>query len=273
MATWRKSLLIWLGLSPVLFVMLFPFLVMGMTAIRPQEEIYAGGWLAHRIAWENFIDMWTATGFGRALGNSLYISILTTVLALVVSIPAGYALSRYRFAGRSGFRRFLLVSQMLSPIVLVLGLFRILVWFGALDSVNAVALLYAGFNTAFSVWMLESYFSTIPKDLEEAAWMEGASPLVTLRRVFLPLAMPAITVTALFTFVNAWNEFVIALTTLRSEENYTLPIQIMSIVSGRYSVDWHLVMAAALCATLPVAIIFCWMQRYMLRGLTAGAVK
>jgi multiple sugar transport system permease protein len=271
--SWRKSLLIWLGLLPVLAITLMPFLVMGLAAIRPAEDMYSSGWATSRIAWENFPAMWTQTGFSRALRNSLYTSVLATLLALLIAIPAGYALARFRFAGRNGFRRFLLITQMLSPIVLVLGLFRILVWFGALDSLNAVSLLYAGFNIAFSVWMLESYFSTIPKDLEEAAWMEGASPLTALRRVFLPLAAPAITVTALFTFVNSWNEFVIALTSLRSEENYTLPIQIMSIVSGRYSVEWHLVMAAALCATLPVAILFAWMQRYLLRGLTAGAVK
>jgi len=269
----RKAILIWLGLLPVFAVTLFPFAVMGLTAIRPQDELFTREWFPSRIAWGNFVEMWQTTGFGRALANSLYVSVTATLLALLVTIPAGYALSRFRFVGRSSFRRFLLISQMLSPIVLVLGLFRILVLFGALDSANAVALLYAGFNTAFSVWMLESYFSTVPRDLEEAAWMEGASPLTTLRRVFLPLALPAITVTSLFTFVNSWNEFVIALTTLRSQDNYTLPIQILSIVSGRYSVDWHLVMAAALCATLPVAVLFAWMQRYMLRGLTAGAVK
>jgi multiple sugar transport system permease protein len=268
-----KSILIWLGLAPVFVVTLLPFLVMGLTALRPQNKLYERTWFSSELAWSNFVEMWDKTGFGRALFNSVYVSSLSTLLALAISIPAAYALARFRFAGRSAFRQFLLISQMLSPIVLVLGLFRILVLFDALDSGTVVAILYAGFNIAFSVWMLESYFLTIPRDLEEAAWIEGASPLTTLHRVFLPLAMPAIAVTAMFTFVNSWNEFVIALTSLRSEDNYTLPIQILSIVSGRYSVDWHLVMAAALCATLPVAILFAWMQQYMLRGLTAGAVK
>ena len=212
-------------------------------------------------------------GAMRALGTSLLIAGLTVALSLAVAIPAGYALSRYRFIGRSSSRRFLLVTQMLSPIVLVLGIFRLLVIFGVLNDVNVVAVLYAGFNIAFSVWMLESYFSTIPRDLEEAAWIEGASRLKTLVKVFLPLALPAIAVTALFTFVNSWNEFVIALTMLRREGDFTLPIQILSIVSGRYAVEWHLVMAAAFCATLPVAVAFAWMQKFMLRGLTAGAVK
>ncbi len=269
----QKSAIIWLGLAPIFAITLFPFLVMGLTAIRPQKEVFSGGWFPTRIAWSNFIEMWDATGFGKALVNSLYISTLATIFALMIAIPAAYALSRYRFKGRGAFRSFLLVTQMLSPIVLVLGLFRILVLFKVLDNQHVVALLYAGFNTAFAVWMLESYFTTIPRDLEKAAWMEGASGIRTLRKIFLPLALPAIAVTALFTFVNSWNEFVLALTLLRSQENYTLPIQILSIVSGRYSVEWHLVMAAALLATLPIAILFAWMQKYMLRGLTAGAVK
>jgi len=269
----QKSVIIWLGLTPVFAITLFPFLVMALTAVRPQNEVFGGRWLPSHFAWSNFIEMWHATGFGKALGNSLYISTLATIFALIIAVPAAYALSRYQFRGRGPFRSFLLITQMLSPIVLVLGLFRILVLFKVLDNQHVVALLYAGFNTAFAVWMLESYFSTIPRDLEKAAWMEGASGFTTLRRVFLPLALPAIAVTALFTFVNSWNEFVLALTLLRSEENYTLPIQILSIVSGRYSVEWHLVMAAALCATLPVAVLFAWMQQYMLRGLTAGAVK
>ena len=162
---------------------------------------------------------------------------------------------------------------MLSPIVLVLGLFRLAAGMGLVDNISAVAGVYAAFNIAFSVWMLQSYFATIPKDLEEASWMEGASRWRTLVKVFLPLAVPAITVTAIFTFINAWNEFVIALTMLRRQENYTLPIQVFSLVAGRYTVDWHLVMAATFAATIPVAIVFSWLQRYLVRGLALGAVK
>jgi multiple sugar transport system permease protein len=121
--------------------------------------------------------------------------------------------------------------------------------------------------------MLQSYFSTIPKDLEEAAWIEGASPFRTLTKVFLPLAVPAMVVTAIFTFINAWNEFIIALTMLRKQEGYTLPIQIFNQVGGRYTVEWNYVMAAAFVATIPVAIMFVWLQRYLMRGLALGAVK
>lgn len=269
----RRSIFSWLVLSPLLVLVLFPFAVMFITAIKPATEVLQPTWWPSEVRWSNFLTMWDATHFGRALWNSLYVGVLSTVLSLLVSIPAAYAMSRFRFRARGFVQQFLLVGQMLSPIVLVIGLFRLVVWLKLLDNVNSVVFVYAAFNIAFSVWMLQSYFSTIPKDLEEAAWIEGASPWQALVTVFLPLALPAIVVTAIFSFINAWNEFVIALTMLRSQESYTLPIQVFSLVAGRYTVEWHHVMAAAFVATIPVAIIFAWLQRYLVRGLALGAVK
>ncbi len=273
MSKLTRSVIYWLLLSPLVVIVLFPFAVMFITAIKPETEVLDPAWWPTTARWANFAEMWQATGFGAALLNSVYVSGMATVITIAVSIPAAYALSRYRFAGRSAYRQFLLVSQMLSPIVLVIGLFRLMVAAGMIDSLNAVTLIYVAFNIAFSVWMLQSYFATIPKDLEEAAWIERASPFQTLARVFLPLAVPAIIVTAIFTFINAWNEFVIALTLLRQQSAYTLPIQIFSLVAGRYTVEWHYVMAAAFVATIPVAILFAWLQRYLVRGLALGAVK
>ncbi len=269
----RRTILAWLVLSPLVVTTLFPYAVMLITALKPATEVLTPSWVPSRLAWENFVEMWEATGFGRALANSLYVSFLSTVIAILVAVPFAYALDRYRFTGRGWLRHFLLVTQMLSPIVLVIGLFRLAAALGLVDSVNSVVLVYGAFNIAFTVWMLQSYFATIPRDLEEAAWLEGASRTGALLRVFLPLALPAITVTAIFSFINAWNEFVIALTMLRRQESYTLPIQIFSLVAGRYTVEWHHVMAASLAATVPVAIVFSWLQRYLVRGLGLGAVK
>lgn len=269
----RRSIVCWLVLSPVVAAAVFPFAVMLITALKPNTEVLTPTWWPSRIAWENFRTMWEATSFGNALKNSLYVSVLATLGSLIVSIPAAYALTRFDFRGREFYRQFLLVTQMLSPIVLVVGLFRLMVALGLIDSINAVTVVYAAFNIAFSVWMLQSYFATIPLDLEEAAWMEGAGRAKTLVKVFLPLAVPAMVVTAIFTFINAWNEFVIALTLLRSQDSYTLPIQIFSLVSGRYTVEWHHVMAATFAATIPVAVAFAWLQRYLVRGLALGAVK
>lgn len=269
----RRTIWSWVALAPLVVLVLFPFAVMFLTAVKPGTEVLRPNWVPSEFRWRNFYTMWEATNFGPALWNSIYVATLSTVIALIAAIPAAYAMSRYRFAGKGAFQQFLLVSQMLSPIILVIGLFRLIVWLGLVDSTNSVVVVYAAFGIAFSVWMLQSYFATIPRDLEEAAWIEGASPWQALVRVFLPLALPAMVVTALFTLINAWNEFVIALTMLRTQDSYTLPIQIFSLVAGRYTVEWHHVMAATFAATIPVAIIFAWLQRYLVRGLALGAVK
>jgi multiple sugar transport system permease protein len=271
----KKSILCWLALLPLLVVIVFPFAVMFFTAVKPRDELFVfpPRWLPSRFVWSNFAEMWVETGFGQALVNSLYVSIVSTILALVIGIPAAYALSRYRFGGKGLYRQFLLITQMVSPMVLVLGLFRLMVALGVVDSLNPLVVTYGAFNLAFTIMMLQNYFDTIAVDLEEAAWIDGATRLQSLIKIFLPLAVPAMVVTALFTFINAWNEFVLALTLLRSSDNYTLPVQVFSLVAGRYTIEWHHVMAATFLATLPVAVVFAWLQRYLIRGMSLGGVK
>lgn len=273
--TLKKTLIYWAILSPLVVVILFPFAVMFVTAVRPRDElfVYPPRWGFSEFRWGNFAEMWVKTNFGEALFNSLYVSVLSTALALLLSIPAAYALSRYRFPGKGAYRTFLLMTQMMSPIVLVLGLFRLMVALGMVNNLNSLVLTYAAFNMAFTIWMLQSYFSTIPRDLEEAAWIDGASHFTSLVRIFLPLAVPAMAVTAIFSFINGWNEFVLALTMIRSSDDFTLPVQIYSQVAGRYQVEWHHVMAGTVLATVPVAIVFSWLQKYLIRGMALGAVK
>jgi len=206
-------------------------------------------------------------------GFSLVVSIGATVLCLLIAIPAAYAMARMQFRGQRLFQQFLLVTQMLSPIVLVLGIFRLMSKMGLVDQLPALVLAYIAFNLAFAVWMLQAYFQTIPRELEEAAKLDGASALQRLRLVFLPLAVPAIGITSVFIFIYCWNEFVLAMTLLRSNEKYTLTMQIFSLVGGRYQVEWDHVMGATLVASVPVAIVFAMLQRYLVGGLTIGAVK
>ncbi|TIU30428.1 MAG: carbohydrate ABC transporter permease [Mesorhizobium sp.] len=271
----KKSLLYWLLLSPLCLVILLPFGIMFVTALRPRDElfVYPPTWTFSEFRWENFAEMWVKTNFGGALLNSLYVSLTSTIIAIVLSIPAAYALSRYRFSGKGIYRNFLLMTQMMSPIVLVLGLFRLMVQLNLVNSLNSLVVTYVAFNMAFTIWMLQSYFSTIPRELEEASWIDGATSFTSLVKIFLPLAVPAMVVTAIFTFINSWNEFVLALTLIRSQNDYTLPVQIFSQVAGRYQVEWHHVMAATVLATVPVAIVFSWLQRYLIRGMALGAVK
>lgn len=271
----KRSIIFWLILSPLMVIILFPYGVMFSTAVRPRDElfVYPPRWTFSEFHWHNFSEMWEKTNFGGALINSLYVSTAATLIALALSIPAAYALSRYRFPGKGVYRNFLLMTQMMSPIVLVLGLFRLMKFLGLVGSLNSLVLIYAAFNMAFTIWMLQSYFNTIPRDIEEAAWMDGASHFKSLTRIFLPLAVPAMVVTAIFTFINSWNEFVLALTMIRSSADYTLPVQIFAQVAGRYQVEWHHVMAGTVLASVPVAIVFSWLQRYLIRGMALGAVK
>ena len=172
----RKSALIWIGLGPLCLIILFPFAVMISTAVKPRAEVLAfpPHWLPSEIRLQNFADMWQAARFGPALANSLLVSIAATILCLLVAIPAAYAMARMQFRGQRLFRQFLLVTQMLSPIVLVLGIFRLMSRMGLVDQLPALMLAYIAFNLAFAVWMLQAYFQTIPRELEEAAKLDGA---------------------------------------------------------------------------------------------------
>jgi len=276
----RRSIFCWLALSPLVIVILFPFAVMFLTAVKPQAEVmtFPTRWFPSHFAWHNFSDMWVATQFGTALKNSLILSSLSTLCGVAISIPAAYALARFPFRGKNAYRRFLLATQMLSPILLVIGLFRLAasIPYGdgnLVDSHIGVIATYTALNTAFSVWMLQSYFSTIPRDMEEAAWLEGCGRTRAVVKIFLPMAIPAIVVTGIFAFINAWNEFAVVYTLIQSPENKPLTVQIVDLVAGRYMVEWHQVMAAALLATLPVAILFSWLQKYFVQGLSMGSVK
>ena len=271
----RKTVVYWLVLSPVMFQALFPFAVMLSTALKPADEVYSypPRWLASHPAFGNFATMWQATDFGRALANSLLVSLGSTVVCLVVSIPVAWVLSRRSFRGEGLLRRFLILTQMLPPIVLIIGLFRLMAAMGLVDRLWSLVLAYAAFNVAFTVWMLQSYFETIPRELEEAARVDGASVLQTVLSILLPLAAPAIGVTAIVCFVSGWNEFVLALTLLRSPERLTLTMKVFLLVTGAYHVDWQLVMAAALATTMPAAVMFSLVQRFMVRGLAMGGVK
>ena len=270
-----KSVIYWVILAPLIVLNIFPFAVMFFTAVKPRDELflYPPRWLPSHFVWQNFVDMWQQTGFGSALVNSLYVSITSAALAVVLAVPAAYALSRSRFKGQRAFGQYLLVTQMISPMVLVLGLLQLLVLVGGIDNDSSLILIYGAFNFAFTVMMLQNYFDTIGRDIEEASWIDGATRLRSLIRIFLPLAVPAVVVSSTVAFINAWNEFVIALTILRSSANYTLPLQVYAQVAGRYQIEWDQVMAATLLATVPAAIIFSFLQRYLITGMTAGAVK
>jgi len=221
----------------------------------------------------NFVDVFTEQPFARWLFNSAIVAAATTVVGVFLASTAGYAFSRFRFPGRRAGLMSFLVSQMFPGVLMLIPLYIIIVkWLNLGSSYIGLILVYSTTAIPFCVWMLKGYFDTIPRDLEESALMDGASQVVIFTRIVLPLAKPAVAVTALFSFMTAWNEFVLALTLLDQEEMYTAPVGLRFFVSG-FSEQWGYFAAGALIAAIPVVVLFMFLQRYLISGLTAGAVK
>ena len=261
-------------LALVVAVSIFPFAFALSTSLRPRAELFSfpPTWFPKTWAWENFVTVWSAVPLLRYVLNSVVVSVLATLLNMAFAIPAGYALARLSFPGKRLFRQALLVTQMFSPVVLLIGLFRFMNQVHLLDNNASLVITYAALSLAFSVWFLAGYFESIPIEIEEAAMMDGCTRVGALVRVVLPMSKPALVASGVFAFIWAWNEFMIALTFISTPDNRTLPLGIYSFL-GQYSVEWNYLMAAALIAIVPVLILFLLIEKNLVKGLTAGAVK
>ena len=239
-----------LTLSGWTFGLIFflPYVYMMLTALKPKPEIQKIpiDYLPTTWTWSNFTQVWHQIPLATFLKSSFVISFCATMLVLV--------------------------TQMFSPTALVVGIFREIVKFHLVDTYLALILIYGAFNMAFSIWILSSFFASIPVDIEEAAWIDGASRFKTLRTVILPLAMPGIVTAFIFTFIAAWNEFVIALTLTSSPEHEPLTVGLTSLI-GQYQVQWNFLFSGSLIAIVPVVIMFAAIEKYLVGGLTAGSVK
>ena len=255
----------------IALVFLLPYLEMVVTALRPPAELLAHNYLPHHFAWSNFTSFWS-NGLRHNLGVTLLVAGGSTVLVLLVALPAAYYTARRRFRGRTFFLLLVLVTQMFQPTSLLVGIYREFFALHLLDSIWALILVNAGFNLAFATWILNAYFSSIPRELEEAALVDGLGLLGTLRRVTLPLAMPGVVTALIFTFIAAWNEFIVALTLTTSPGKQPLTVALNSFI-GQYQVDWQHLFAGSVIATLPVIVLFAVIERKVVSGLTAGSIR
>jgi arabinogalactan oligomer/maltooligosaccharide transport system permease protein len=210
--------------------------------------------------------------FGRQLLNSAVIAISTTLLGILLACTAGYAFSRFDFPGRETGLMTFLVSQMFPGVMMMIPLYLILEKLGLLNAPMGLILVYATTSVPFCVWMLKGYFDTIPRELEESAIMDGASRFTIFWRIILPLSAPAVAVTALFCFMTAWNEFVLAFTFMDDPLAFTLPVAVQGYV-GEKSIEWGRFAAASVLVSVPVMALFFALQKHLVGGLTSGAVK
>ncbi|MCA9514716.1 MAG: sugar ABC transporter permease [Myxococcales bacterium] len=274
------SVLTHLTLIVVTALTLYPLLIVMKIAFSPGDSGMDGSlsFIPREVSVDNFVEFMTshdAKGnwlFGRQLLNSAVIAIATTVLGIFLATTAAYAFSRFRFPGRRAGLMAFLVSQMFPGVLMMVPLYIILQELGLLNASMGLVVVYATIAIPFCVWMLKGYFDTIPKDLEESAIMDGASQFTVFWRIILPLSMPAVAVTALFSFMTAWNEFVLAFTFMQEPTQFTLPVSIYNYV-GEQSVEWGKFAAASIIVSIPVMALFFALQKNLVGGLTAGGVK
>lgn len=269
-----RQIIVIVLLSIVVIGLIFPFVWMLSTAFKPPEEIFTERprWIPENPTYQNFFHILKETAFPRYFLNSVLVAFITMVVALVATVFAGYALSRYNFRGKGAFSLWLLVSQMFPPVLLIIPIFVFMLKLGLVNTYASLIITYATFALPFSTWMLKAYFDTVPMDLEDAAKVDGCNQIQALARVTLPLAAPGIVTVALFIFILAWQEYMFALTLTRTTEMRTLPVGI-SLFLGEYRVLWGSLMAGSVVVTAPVVVFFVYLQRYIVQGLTLGAVK
>jgi multiple sugar transport system permease protein len=257
----------------VAIIFLLPYLEMLVMAGRPNDELGEATIFPRHFTFSNFTTLWSAGGLGGSIGTSLEIAAGATAIVLLVALPAAYYTARHRFRGRTLFLLLVLATQMFQPAAMLVGLQREFTDFG-LASTLSLVLINAGFNLAFAVWILNAFFSSIPVELEEAAMVDGLGKVGALLRITLPLAGPGIVTALIFTFISAWNEFLVALTLSLGEQTSQQPLTVaVNQYIGEYSIDWGHLFAGGLVATVPVIILFATIERRVVGGLTAGAVK
>lgn len=210
--------------------------------------------------------------FWRQLFNSLIVASAATLLGITLSTTAAYAFSRMRFPGHRAAMGMFLVTQMFPATMMVVPLYLLINRLGLVDSTAGLVVVYSTTSLPFCIWMLKGYFDTIPTDLDEAALIDGASRWRVFYQVVLPLARPAIAVTALFSFLSAWNEFILAATFLSRQEAFTLPVTLYRNVGG-HGADWGAFAAGSIIVSIPVCALFFFLQKNLVGGLSAGAVK
>ncbi len=272
-STPRRILLVEIPVLIVLVFALAPIAWMVITSLRPDTDLTAFPlrYLPSRVTFAHYRMLIGTTSFAFNMLNSLVIACGAVLLGLATSVPAAYAFSRFRFRGRRTIMTSFLVINMFPVVLLIIPLFVLMRALGLIDTFLGVIIGHSTFAIPFSIWMLVSYFNAIPRDLDEAATIDGASRMQVILRVILPLVMPGLVTTAIYVFITSWNEYLFAMM-LTGEAVRTVTVALQLFI-GEFSVQWGLLTAGGTLIALPVMFLFLVVQRRLVGGLTAGAVK
>lgn len=273
--SWYATALMYLALTAFLIFLGFPLLWLLSASFKSSGELNSLAVNLVPADWEfsNYSSALRRQNLLLAAGNSLVVSIATMIITVLLSMPMAYALARLKGRLRAAGTVWILTSQVFPSILIIIPLFLVLRSINLNDTLFGLTLVYVTFTLPFTLWMLQGYVAAIPTELEEAGEMDGASRIVILRTIILPLLAPGLVATAMFTFVSAWNEFFLALVLLQSPELYTLPIALRSFLGAEGQTQLGPLAAGAILATIPSLIIFTILQRKLTGGMLAGAVK
>lgn len=269
-----QKVLIYLFAIIVFIISMFPFWWMIVSSLKPSAEIFSKVptlW-PHNITFEHYVNIFVRANFWVYFKNSLMVALTVTVLGTGIAALAGYALGRFPIKGKNIILLTVLSVQMFPLVVMLIPLFIVMSRLGLTNSLVGLVITYLTFALPFCIWMLRSYFSSIPVEIEEAAMIDGCTRMQAFRKVIFPLAWPGVSATSIFAFIVAWNEFVFAVTFIQDDRLRTLPLALQQFFS-RFTADYGGLMAASTIATIPVLVFFILFQRKMTKGLVQGSVN
>jgi multiple sugar transport system permease protein len=262
---------LWIGIGFFALISAFPYLIMLSTALKANSEQFPGHWIPNAIDWSGIVRSISDPAIWTYFRNSFIIATGTTAIVLLAGVPAAYVLARHEFRGRKVFLDLVLVTQMFSPVVLLIPLFRLYRELGMLGTLEGVIIAGSAFVLPFSIWLLVGFFRAIPVEIEEAARVDGYGRLAILLRIVLPLSVPGLVATALYAFIIGWNEFIFAVTFLPGTPEFQ-PISVGVFSSiGKWDIDWQRLMFMAMLGTAPVLAIFAAIQRQLDKGFASIA--
>jgi trehalose/maltose transport system permease protein len=260
--------------AAIIIYTVFPFYWAIVSSLKSGSELFRVDLVPPEPHWGNYVAVFRRQPFGRNILNSVFVAGSAVAVSLVLAVTSSYALGRVDFRGRTTLLLLILSVSMFPQVAVLPGMFELIRWFGLYNNLLSLTLSYLILTLPFTVWVLTAFMRELPKELEEAALVDGAPPWVIITRVLTPLLMPALVTTGLLAFIVAWNEFLFALTFTLSDERRTVPVAIALIGGGsQFELPWGRIMAASVIVTVPLVLLVLILQRRIVSGLTAGAVK